>query len=111
MTTITILPEQPDTYRAVVGDKESTGRTAGEALDALTSQLEDNESGTLIVIQNRKPDSFFNATQQTRLNELMLHRKDGRLSPEEETELESLIEAELDGARRRAETLLHHLKP
>jgi hypothetical protein len=49
MTTITILPEKTDRYRAVAGDKESTGRTAGEALDALTSQLSEIESGTLIV--------------------------------------------------------------
>ena len=43
MTTITILPKNSDSYRAVTGDKESTGRTAGEALDALASQLSDEE--------------------------------------------------------------------
>ena len=56
MTTIAILPERNDSYRAVAGDEESTGRTAGEALDALTSQLEDEESGTLLIIQNRRAD-------------------------------------------------------
>ena len=56
MTTITILPEKNDSYRAVAGDKESTGRTAGEALDALTLQLEDEEGGTLVIVQNRKAD-------------------------------------------------------
>ena len=74
MTTITILPEKADSYRAVAGDKESTGRTAGEALDALTSQLEDEESGTLVIVQNRKPDEFFDAAQQARLTELMQGR-------------------------------------
>jgi hypothetical protein len=29
MTTITILPETADSYRALAGDKESTGRMAG----------------------------------------------------------------------------------
>jgi hypothetical protein len=111
MTTITILPEKNNSYRAVAGDKESTGRTAGEALDALASQLEDEESGTLIIVQNRKADEFFNMAQQERLVALMQQREAGNLSTEEESELESLIEAELDGARRRAEALLHEFKP
>ncbi len=111
MTTITILPEKTDSYRAVAGDKESTGRTAGEALDALTSQLADDESGTLVIVQNRKADRFFNATQQARLIELMQQHEAGMLSAEEREELESLIEAEVGGARERAEALLHELKP
>lgn len=111
MTTITILPEKTDSYRAFAGDKESTGRTAGEALDALTSQLEDEESGTLVIVQNFKADKFFTAIQQERLTELIQQRKTRNLSPEEESELESLIAAELDGARQRAETMLNELKP
>jgi hypothetical protein len=110
MTTITILPEKTDSYRAVAGDKESTGRTAGEALDALTSQLEDEETGTLIIVQKQKADEFFNAAQQERLAALMLLHQAGNLSTEEESELESLIQAELDGARQRAEALLNKLK-
>jgi hypothetical protein len=111
MTTITILPERADSYRAVAGDKESTGRTAGEALDALTSQLADDEGGTLVIVQNRKADRFFSAAQQGRLAELTRRRESGTLLPEEESELEELVEAELDGARRRAEALLNELKP
>ncbi|MCA1626271.1 MAG: hypothetical protein LC778_21265 [Acidobacteria bacterium] len=88
MTTITITPERPDTYRAITGDKESTGRTAGEALDALTSQLTNDESGTLVIVQNRKPDRFFNVKQQARLRELMQQREAGALSPEESAELD-----------------------
>ena len=103
MTTITILPEKADSYRALAGDKESTGRTAGEALDALTSQLSDDEGGTLVIVQNYKPDEFFNAAQQERLTELMQLRQTHTLSSEEEEELQGLVEAELDGARRRAE--------
>src|SRR2546423_14271617 len=103
MTTITILPEKADSYRALAGDKESTGRTAGEALDALTSQLAEDESGTLVIVQNHKADEFFDAAQQERLAELMQVRQARTLSSEEEQELESLIEAELDGARGRTE--------
>lgn len=103
MTTITILPEKADSYRALAGDKESTGRTAGEALDAITSQLSDEEGGTLVIVQNHKADEFFNAAQRERLTELMQFRQVRTLSSEEERELGSLIEAELDGARRRAE--------
>jgi len=111
MTTITILPEKADSYRALAGDKESTGRTAGEALDALTSQLADDEGGTLVIVQNRKADQFFSTAQQERLAELMRLREAGTVSPEDEKELEGLIEAELDGARLRAEALLNELKP
>jgi predicted Zn-dependent protease with MMP-like domain len=111
MTTITITPERADTYRAVTGDKESTGRTAGEALDALASQLADDESGTLVTVQNRKADPFFDAARQARLTELIGRRDGGALAPEEAGELESLIEAELDGARDRADALLRELKP
>jgi hypothetical protein len=111
MTTITIVPEKSDSYRALAGDKESTGRTAGEALDALTAQLEDEENGTLVIVQNRKADRFFNASQQARLSELMDRREAGTLLPEEEEELEQLIEAELTGAGMRAEALLRQLKP
>lgn len=111
MTTITILPEKVDSYRALAGGKESTGRTAGEALDALTSQLEDEESGTIVIVQNRKADEFFNATQQERLTALMKLHEAGNLSTEEENELESLVEAELNAARQRAEALLNELAP
>jgi hypothetical protein len=110
MTTITILPEEKN-YRAVAGKKESVGRTAGEALDALTAQLDEEETGTLVIIQNRRSDKFFNASQQKRLTALMEKRKNNGLSATEETELENLVEAELDGARQRAQELLHELKP
>lgn len=111
MTTINILPEKADSYRAYAGDKESTGRTAGEALDALTAQLEDDERSTLVIVQNRRADQFFNAAQQARLGELMRRREVGTLAPAEAQELESLIAAELDGARQRAAALLDRLSP
>jgi hypothetical protein len=111
MTTITILPEEKNSYRAVAGEKESTGRTAGEALDALAAQLAEEESGTLVIVQQHRADEFFNATQQKRLGELLRLRAAGSLLPADEQELASLIDAELDGARRRAGALLAGLKP
>jgi hypothetical protein len=111
MTTITILPEKTDRYRAVAGDKESTGRTAGEALDAITSQLAEAEGGTLVIVQNRRADEFFNAAQQQRLTALSIRRDAEDLSDEEARELEALVEAEIDGARRRAAALPRELKP
>ncbi|MFL6228980.1 MAG: hypothetical protein ACJ741_09385 [Pyrinomonadaceae bacterium] len=110
MTTITILPEKSDSYRALAGGKESVGRTAGEALDALTSQLGDAEGGALVILQSRKPDQFFDAAQQERLAALMRLRDDGELSADEARELQKLVEAELDGARQRAGAMLDELK-
>src|ERR687894_106917 len=106
MVTITILPEKIDQYRALSGDKESIGRTAGEALDALTSQLTEEEGGPLVIVQTHRPDRFFDAAQQRRLAELIRLRDAGSLTAEDERELEGLVEAELRGARERAEALM-----
>ena len=111
MTTISILPEQVGGFRAVAGTRESIGRTAGEALDLLNSQLSEDENGTLVIVQNRKADLFFNQAQQKRLTELTTRRSTGNLTQAEEVELEQLIEIELDGARRRAEHLAGGLLP
>ncbi len=64
MTTIAILPEQTGSYRAIAGSRESTGGTAGQALDALTAQLRDDETGTLVIVQNQQADQFFTRSQQ-----------------------------------------------
>lgn len=110
MTTITILPEDKN-FRAVADKRESVGRTAGEALDALTAQLDDDESSTLLVIQTQRPDKFFGAKERKRLSELMSKKENQELSTKEASELEKLVEAELNGARRRAEELARGLKP
>ena len=56
MTTITIVPEAA-AFRAVAGPHRSTGRTPGEALDALTAQLPPQDAGTLVaVVQLCRPD-------------------------------------------------------
>ena len=115
MTTVTITPEKLDTgksiWRAIIGDKQSIGETAGEALDALTSQLNESENSSVVIVKRWQPDRFFTAAQQQRLNELMTTwraaRDDGNsLPPEEQTELENLVNAELLAAAERAKQAL-----
>ncbi len=118
MTTVAILPVSDasgkKSYRAISGDKQSTGKTAGEALDALTAQLESGEFSTLLIIQNFRPDWFFSAEQQQRLSDLMnlwrTARDEGQiLSPEQQSELDSLVEAELKAATARTAALVQQL--
>lgn len=116
MTTVSILPivdtSGEKSYRAIAGDKHSVGKTAGQALDALTTQLDETEFSTLLVIQNFRPDSFFSAEQQEQLSELMklwrLARDQGQeLPPEQQAELDALVEAELRAATARTAVLMH----
>lgn len=118
MTAIAIVPESDatgtKTYRAVAGTRQSVGKTAGEALDALAAQLSEEEDGTLIVVQRMRPDRFFTQTQISRLQELMERWRQARdegaaLSPAEQTELNALIEAELLASGERAGALADSL--
>jgi hypothetical protein len=126
MTTVAILPVSDASgkrsYRAIAlrarcanaGDKQSTGKTAGEALDALTAQLEGDEFSTLLIIQSFRPDWFFSAQQQQRLSNLMNLWRTARdrgqiLSPEQQSELDSLVEAELKAATARTAALVQQL--
>jgi hypothetical protein len=120
MTTVTIFPENvgpaPPGFRAVAGAVQAVGKTAGEALDALTAQLDEAEVGTLVVVQHRRPDRFFTAAQQQRLQELMGRWRAARdsgaaLPPEEQAELNALVEAELRAAADRAAALAQGLAP
>ncbi len=115
MTTVAIVPvvdpQGEKTYRAVAGDKHSIGKTAGQALDALTVQLEQADFGGLLFIQGFRPDTFFTAAQQQRLAELMdlwraARDRGERLPPDQQTELDRLVEAELTAAQRRTTVLL-----
>lgn len=115
MTTVAILPiSDPSgekSYRAIAGDKHSVGKTAGQALDALTAQLGETEFSVLLVTQSFHPDSFFSAKQQERLLELMnlwrLARDQGQpLLPEQQAELDTLVEAELRAATIRTAALM-----
>src|SRR5437773_7186606 len=114
MTKVAILPVTTDqgamSYRAIAGAKQSSGATAGAALDALTAQLSADETSTLVIVQSLRPDQFFTAPQQQRLDQLMarwrLARDQGTLLPvHDQSELESLIEAELQAATQRAAAL------
>ncbi len=80
--------------------------TIGEALDALTVQFENGDKETLFIVQRFQPDEFFTAEQQNRLAQLMQKlRQTGAenrtMNPKEKTELESLIDAELEGSAKR----------
>jgi len=118
MTKVAILPEPAQSgqlaYRAVSGGRQSVGKTAGEALDALTSSLPENEAGTLVIVQHQRPDQFFTAEQQARLNELMARWRAARdgggvFSPVDQAELNTLVEAEVRAASQRTLALLREL--
>jgi hypothetical protein len=118
MTKVAILPVSTATgdlaYHAIAGDKQSHGKTAGEALDALAAQLPAEEAGTLVIVQSFRPDRFFDADQQRRLGELMARwraaRDAGTLLPTaEQEELDALIEAEIRASAKRTAALLHEL--
>lgn len=114
MTNVAILPVPTDhggiSYHAVAGTKQSAGATAGAALDALTAQLSADETSTLVIVQSFRPDRFFTAVQQQRLDELMTywraaHDSGGSLAAQEQAELELLVEAELEAATQRSASL------
>ena len=118
MTTVAILPIPTDhgetTYRAVAGERQSAGKTVGEALDALTQQLPDDEVGTLVVVQNQRPDRFFTVEQQQRLEELMARWRAAQdaassLSAQEQAELDTLVDAEVRAAAQRAAAIVSEL--
>ena len=104
MTAIFVRPDdrlaENPCYRANAGGKQSVGNTIGE-----------EESTSLIIVQSLRPDRFFTAAQQQRLGELMTKwrtaRDSGaRLPTDEQAELEQLVNAELEGAGLRAESLM-----
>src|SRR3990170_4162829 len=101
-------------YHAAGGKKLSQGKTAGEALDALTAQLEADEAGTLVIVQGLQPDAYFSADQSRRLGELMSRWRAARdagaaLPAAEQTELDGLIEEEVRASARRTAALLDNL--
>jgi len=114
MTTVAILPiptaQGALSHRAIAGEKHAQGKTAGEALDALTAQLSADEASTLIIVQSLRPDRFFTAAQQQRLDALMVRWRTTRdqgltLPADEQAELEALIAAELQASAARAAEL------
>jgi hypothetical protein len=120
MTIIAILPETPGPaaggYRAVAGSLQSSGNTIGEALDSLTAKMGESNGTTLVLVQHQRPDAFFTAQQQQRLQELMDRWRAARdsgntLPPEEQAELDALVEAEVRAAGQRAADLVQKLHP
>ena len=119
MTKVAIVPEPTESgaiaYRAIAGRQQSVGKTAGEALDALSASLPEEEAATLVIVQNHLPDEHFTAEQQARLKELMARWRVARdagnsLLPAEQAELDALIEAESRAAGRRAAAVLRELE-
>lgn len=116
MTAIAITREQasegqPALYRAIAPTEQAqaTGRTAGEALDALNAQLAQADS-PLVLVQSMRPDCWFTAEQQARLQELMRQSQAAAeagqpLPPDVEAERNTLIEAELRASGQRAAAL------
>ncbi len=118
MTTIAILPISNASgekfYRAIVGDRQSVGKTAGQALDALTIQLGETEFSALLIIQSFRPDPFFSSAQQKRLSELMYLWRTTRdrgqaLPPDQQAELDNLVDAELKAATARTAALVKQM--
>jgi hypothetical protein len=118
MLKVVIVPE-PITegearYRAIAGDHQAVARTAGAALDALAAELPADEGGTLVIVQSHRPDQFFNAEQQQRLAELMARWRSARdgggsLSPEDQAELDALVDLEVKASAERTSAILHDL--
>ena len=118
MTKVAIFPVPGEkgglSYQGVYGDKRSEGHTIGEAIDALTNQLPEDERGLVVLVQSLRPDHFFDAHQQKRLEELMERWRAARDSDQmfpshEQTELDALIEAELRASGERAAALVDQL--
>jgi hypothetical protein len=117
VTIIEILQEQheaqPPIYRAISGNRQAASTTPGQALDILDRMLagQGEEEGTLIIVQRFRPDAFFTADQQARLQELMdrFHTACStgqELSPEEKQELERLVDTEWQAAIDRGAAIL-----
>ncbi|MBE9233272.1 hypothetical protein IQ231_16745 [Cuspidothrix issatschenkoi LEGE 03284] len=118
MTTVAIVPisnaNGERSYRAIAGNKQSVGKTAGQALDALTIQLGEVEFRALLIIDNFHPDQFFTNEQKQRLSDLMsmwrTARDEGQtLPPEIQLELDNLVDAELNAATARTASLAQKL--
>ncbi len=105
MSSIAIRTDQKETgerrFRAIAGDRQSLGRTMGEALDALTAEWGDSIQETVVLIHRFQPDQYFTQAQYDRMQDLLDRRS--ALTPEERRELEALIDAEVDATVARTE--------
>lgn len=102
---------QPQSYRAVAGNKRSVGKTAGEALDALAAQLDDEERGALVLVRLDLSDRFLTEQQQHRLQQLWANWRETRIAgktmpAEDQAELDALVQVEARASSERARVLL-----
>ncbi|MGE0822750.1 MAG: hypothetical protein AB7G75_10515 [Candidatus Binatia bacterium] len=113
MTAFAIRTDQKETgkrqFRAIAGDRQSLGRTMGEALDALTVEWGDDVQETVVLIQRFQPDQYFTQALYDRMQALLARRS--TLTPKERTELEALIDAEVDAIVARTETRVRPQQP
>lgn len=100
-------------YRAVRGQQQAEGETAGQALDSLEKMLSSTGEAvnSLVILQRFQPDTLFPETEQHRLQELMIHfheaiNQDTELSTEDRTELEQLVDTEWIAAIARTSSIL-----
>lgn len=109
MTTITVL-ENPGcpgpSFRAVANGVEGAGAAPGEALDALLAQT-GRPTGAVILLKPPGSDEFFPAAKRDRLTELMSRWRATRdagaeLPPPEQSELEALVDEEMDATIERS---------
>jgi len=96
-------------FRAVAGSHQSLGRTPGEALDSLLADEKLGVDSSMILIQRFVPDSYFTQAQYDQMKAL-LDRRDS-LTPEENAQLDSLIDAELEATISRSQSLSNRMKP
>jgi hypothetical protein len=91
-------------FRAFSGNRQSVGRTMGEALDALVADWGDDLEEAAVLIHRFRPDRHFTEAQYRRMEDLLARRT--ALTAGERAELESLIDAELEGTVARTEGLI-----
>lgn len=94
-------------WLAATDGLEVIGKTAGEALDGIRKQLGTEQNDLFLVRQQWQPDEFFTAEQQQRPSDLMERWRAARdsgktLSDADQTELEKLVDAQLEGSAKRA---------
>jgi hypothetical protein len=120
MTTIAIFPVPSDegvvSFCAVAGDRRGVGKTAGQALDAVAAALSSDQPGPLVVVRREASDDLFTDQQQQRLQELMRRWRSARdsgtkLPPEEQAELNTLVDSELRAAGERAKRIARSVGP
>ena len=118
MTRVQILPvpsaARGAKFQAVFGNRQASGETIGQALDAV-SKLFPDEEPAVVVVGRLRGDEFFADEKVERLSKMMAQwrasRDSGSAFPEAELhELEKLIDEELRSASNRAAAMSKELR-